>query len=231
MKLKKLYENTQETVFTPEQKRSFIEAVKRFNEYGDQVYRTEGIRKAVKEISTVVKQAEQLTIQETQDWFDGVAVKRDMKGLSEATKLFEKTATEMVQMQQRLESLYEDIGFKLGKYYEIAEKLDPVGKEDGDIDNDGDQDKTDDYLLNRRKVVAKAIKKDENRLAKLAGLNEKAPKMKVAKETENIKKVYLALSGLKKAGGSGRYGKEFDSAKKKALKAMNDMLTYSRIGG
>ena len=76
MKLKKLYENTQETVFTPEQKRSFIEAVKRFNEYGDQVYRTEGIRKAVKEISTVVKQAEQLTIQETQDWFDGVAVKR-----------------------------------------------------------------------------------------------------------------------------------------------------------
>ena len=92
MKLKKLYENTQETVFTPEQKRSFIEAVKRFNEYGDQVYRTEGIRKAVKEISTVVKQAEQLTIQETQDWFDGVAVKRDMKGLSEATKLFEKTA-------------------------------------------------------------------------------------------------------------------------------------------
>jgi len=37
--------------------------------------------------------------------------------------------------------------------------LDPVGKEDGDIDNDGDKDKTDEYLLNRRKVRGAAISK------------------------------------------------------------------------
>lgn len=37
--------------------------------------------------------------------------------------------------------------------------LDPVGKEDGDIDNDGDHDKTDKYLLNRRKVRGAAIAK------------------------------------------------------------------------
>ncbi len=36
-------------------------------------------------------------------------------------------------------------------------KLDPVGQEDKDIDNDGDHDKTDKYLLNRRKVRGKAI--------------------------------------------------------------------------
>ena len=35
--------------------------------------------------------------------------------------------------------------------------LDPVGKEDKDIDNDGDHDKTDKYLLNRRKVRGAAI--------------------------------------------------------------------------
>ena len=40
---------------------------------------------------------------------------------------------------------------------EIEEKLDPVGKEDDDIDNDGDVDKTDDYLKNKRKAVSKAI--------------------------------------------------------------------------
>lgn len=39
----------------------------------------------------------------------------------------------------------------------INESLDPVGKEDSDIDNDGDVDKTDKYLANRRKVVGKAI--------------------------------------------------------------------------
>jgi len=36
-------------------------------------------------------------------------------------------------------------------------KLDPVGKEDKDIDNDGDHDKSDKYLLARRKKVGKII--------------------------------------------------------------------------
>lgn len=36
--------------------------------------------------------------------------------------------------------------------------LDPVGKEDEDIDNDGDKDKSDEYLHNRRKAIGKAIK-------------------------------------------------------------------------
>ena len=36
-------------------------------------------------------------------------------------------------------------------------KLDPVGKEDSDIDNDGDVDKTDKYLHARRKKVGKII--------------------------------------------------------------------------
>ena len=36
-------------------------------------------------------------------------------------------------------------------------KLDPVGKEDGDVDNDGDKDKSDKYLLARRKKVGKII--------------------------------------------------------------------------
>lgn len=40
-------------------------------------------------------------------------------------------------------------------------KLDPVGKEDGDIDNDGDMDKSDDYLHNRRKAIKHAMKKEE----------------------------------------------------------------------
>ena len=41
------------------------------------------------------------------------------------------------------------------------ESLDPVGKEDSDIDNDGDSDKSDKYLLNRRKSIGKAIKKEK----------------------------------------------------------------------
>jgi len=43
------------------------------------------------------------------------------------------------------------------------EGLDPVGKEDDDIDNDGDVDKSDKYLHNRRKVVGKAIAKKKGK--------------------------------------------------------------------
>jgi len=39
----------------------------------------------------------------------------------------------------------------------VKEALDPVGKEDADIDNDGDTDKSDKYLHKRRKVIGKAI--------------------------------------------------------------------------
>jgi len=39
--------------------------------------------------------------------------------------------------------------------------LDPVGKEDGDVNNDGKKDKTDSYLMNRRKAIGKAMTKEE----------------------------------------------------------------------
>ena len=40
------------------------------------------------------------------------------------------------------------------------EKMDPVGKEDADIDNDGDVDSSDKYLKKRRKAIGKAMKKE-----------------------------------------------------------------------
>jgi archaellum component FlaC len=43
-----------------------------------------------------------------------------------------------------------------------AEGLDPVGKEDDDINNDGKVDKTDKYLSKRRKAVAANIKEGDD---------------------------------------------------------------------
>lgn len=47
-----------------------------------------------------------------------------------------------------------------GNIFEAAKKLkklDPVGKEDDDVDNDGDVDKSDKYLKHRREVVSKNV--------------------------------------------------------------------------
>ena len=43
-------------------------------------------------------------------------------------------------------------------------KMDPVGQEDGDINNDGKKDSTDSYLMNRRNAVKKAIAKKRGKV-------------------------------------------------------------------
>ena len=60
-------------------------------------------------------------------------------------------------------NLYEQgvADFKEEKEKDIDEKLDPVGKEDDDINNDGKKDKTDDYLKNKREKTSKAINKNK----------------------------------------------------------------------
>ena len=47
----------------------------------------------------------------------------------------------------------------------MAEKMDPVGQEDDDINNDGKTDKTDKYLLNRRKAIGSNIKEGDHEVS------------------------------------------------------------------
>jgi len=77
----------------------------------------------------------------------------------------------------------------------INEKLDPVGKEDDDVDNDGDVDKTDKYLLNRRKAIKKAVDKKDVKEA-YADLSPEE-RLKVGKEYdhETIAQAYLNKMG------------------------------------
>ena len=73
-------------------------------------------------------------------------------------------------------------------------KMDPVGKEDGDINNDGKKDKTDKYLMNRRKAIGKAIasKKESIEWDALSELSEKVSddkQKKITGEGVNNKKL------------------------------------------
>ena len=72
-------------------------------------------------------------------------------------KIFEKKMSDAKDLLDSL--LYEKLSGSLNSLHEA--KLDPVGKEDGDIDNDGDEDDTDSYLLNRRKKIGQAMKKED----------------------------------------------------------------------
>jgi hypothetical protein len=50
----------------------------------------------------------------------------------------------------------------------MSEKMDPVGQEDADINNDGKKDKTDKYLLKRRKAISANIKEGDDHEVSMA---------------------------------------------------------------
>ena len=240
MKLKKMLNENQEMNFSPKQKRAFLEAIARFNEYGQSIYATDKLKETISNISELVNTATNLTLKETDNWFDNVSVKRDMKGLGESMKLFEKTAGEMATLQQRMESVYEDMGYKLGKYYEIAEAVDYIDDkeanrkfddlDDKDIDNDGDVDDSDSYLHNKLGNVAKRV---ENRMTKLAGIKEAAPKMKSSPYVSKVMTQMQILSGIEqqmKFKDKNGWDKT-KNAFKKAKKVMMDLSGAIRMHG
>lgn len=56
----------------------------------------------------------------------------------------------------------EDIIKMTEAYKKVKEKLDPVGQEDGDINNDGEIDSSDKYLAKRRRAIGKAMNKESS---------------------------------------------------------------------
>ncbi len=69
------------------------------------------------------------------------------------------------------------------------EALDPVGKEDGDVNNDGKKDSTDSYLMKRRKAIGSAMKKrlKEERAALSEVMTDKEDEKKVVEKRINNK--------------------------------------------
>ena len=70
-------------------------------------------------------------------------------------RLLKKTKEKM---KEEVSKIRKDWGDAYASIYE-KKHMDPVGQEDGDIDNDGDKDSSDDYLMNRRKAIGKAMGK------------------------------------------------------------------------
>jgi len=102
------------------EKAQTLDEIKTYQELGEVIYRSEGLREAAAKISRIVEKAENMVLQETEEWFDEVTIKRNMKELNTKNKEFVKTVNEMTRLQQRLESLYEEMGNGLSRYYEIG---------------------------------------------------------------------------------------------------------------
>jgi len=74
-------------------------------------------------------------------------------------------------------------------------KLDPVGKEDGDVNNDGKKDSTDSYLMNRRKAISKNIRGNDS--AEQKKRLEKKRGMKLDDHPQFKKEGYMPMDKAK----------------------------------
>ena len=109
--------------------------------------------------------------------------------LDDKNKLNEKELGEQIVNKNYLETKSGSIEQSVMEIWKNAtvvteKKLDPVGKEDGDIDNDGDKDSSDKYLAKRRKAISKSMKKEEEEV----DLDESNP----AKMSDDVLKSRLA---------------------------------------
>lgn len=119
--------------------------------------------------------------------------------------------------------------------------LDPVGKEDGDVDNDGDKDKSDDYLMKRRSAVGAAIAKrggvKEEFIADAAVANSDKNEKEIGiMKGKNTVKINPELPGSAPKSMTGRYqvahydmqGNQLSESEMKLAKMIQEKMNLAK---
>ena len=117
-----LEENSKDKKVPLPNRDNFLSYISTYEGYGKYIYRENKLKEIADAVNRMVEDAEIFTMHETENWFDKVTVKRNMKTLKEANKTFQKTSNEMHTLQQRLESVYEEIGNVLCRYYTTGKR-------------------------------------------------------------------------------------------------------------
>ena len=105
--------------WTNEEKRAALDAIGRYNEYGNHLRRSHNLMEIAHTLGNITEAAEKFTLSETEGSFDGATVKRNMQELRKISDQFNKLAEEAHVVQQRMEALYEDGGNVLNRYFKI----------------------------------------------------------------------------------------------------------------
>ena len=119
MKLKNLVEDMYGEQKPKVNVKEFVQEIGQFSSYGKEIYREGNLRELANKMSKLAETAKQHTLQETEDWFDKITVNRNMKELTGLSGQFKKVASEAQSLQERMSTLYEDMGHILSRYYEV----------------------------------------------------------------------------------------------------------------
>ena len=116
---KLIKEDIERPRLTTEQKKQFLEAVRSFGKYGKHLKTEVDLVQLSEELNNICKMAEQVTLEEADEWFDKMTINRNMKELKRIGGEFSKTSKEAKALQERMLSLYEDMGHVINRYFEI----------------------------------------------------------------------------------------------------------------
>jgi len=108
-------------VLSEEAKNGFLRLVATYAEYGKRLERSHSLSEIAKELGTVANAAEAFTMNEADDWFDQVTIKRNMKELKKFNEEFIKTSQDAIKLENRMNALFDDMGHVLGRYFEIKD--------------------------------------------------------------------------------------------------------------
>jgi hypothetical protein len=110
-----------EKEWAAEERKAALEAIGRYNEYGNHLRREHNLMEIAGTLSKITEAAERFTLDETDGTFDANTTKRNIMELRKVSDQFNKLAQEAHTIQQRMEALYEDGGHILNRYFEIKD--------------------------------------------------------------------------------------------------------------
>mgnify|MGYP005846990379 FL=1 len=113
-------EEQQRPQLTTEQKKQFLEAIKSFGKYGKHLKTEVDLVQLSEELNGLCQMAEQVILSEADEWFDKITINRNMKDLKRIGEEFSKASKEAKSLQERMLSLYEDMGHVLNRYFEVT---------------------------------------------------------------------------------------------------------------
>lgn len=125
IKLKHLVENSTETAYIPltkEEKIKLRETIKAYNEYRKSL-KADSVYETASKIADAINLAERYAIKECGEWMEAKMVERDMKEIKKMAHKLQEESQKMKVVEKQLEMLYEEIGLKLERYFEIADPI------------------------------------------------------------------------------------------------------------
>jgi hypothetical protein len=102
-----------------DEKKKLLNMVGKFNEYRRAMKMADELKQVAENILYISELTEKYGMNETSEWFEGVTLERDMKDIRRYASELHKIANKVHPEVQKAEALYEEIGLKLERYFNL----------------------------------------------------------------------------------------------------------------